>query len=186
MPCTVCGATAALCRASRSCWSARIRRARSMSATSRRRWPKPACTPSTSKLPESVSEAELLDLIARAQRRSGGQRHPGAIAAAEADRFAQDHRGHRSGQGRRRLSSAQCRPARQRPGRAGAVHAARLRAAGQDRACLARRPRGGGDRPLQHRRQAGGAIAAGRERDGDDRPFQDARSAGGVPARRFA
>ena len=49
---------------------------------------------------------------------------------------------------------------------------------------VARRAGGGGDRPLQHRRQAGGAVAAGRERNGDHRPFQDARFAGGVRAAR--
>ena len=99
---------------------------------------------------------------------------------------AKGDRGHRSGQGRRRLPSAQCRPPRQRPAGAGAVHAARLHAAGQDRACVARRPGGGGDRPLQHRRQAGGAIAAGRERDGDDGAFARRAICRRVPPRRSA
>ena len=42
---------------------------------------------------------------------------------------------------------------------------------------VARRARSGGDRPLQHRRQAAGAAAAGGERDRDDRAFAHARSA---------
>ena len=121
-----------------------------------------------------------------AQWRSADQRHSGAVAAAAADQPRQGHRGNRSGQGRRWVPSAQCRPARQRNARPGAVHAARLRAAGQDRAPFARRAGGGGDRPLQHRRQAGGAIAAGGECDGDHRSFQDGRFAGGVRARGFA
>ena len=90
-------------------------------------------------LPASVSEAELLDLIARLNADATGERHPGAIAAAAADRCAEDHRRHRSGQGRRRIPSAQCRPARQRPAGAGAVHAARLRAC-WPRPCTPRSP----------------------------------------------
>ena len=48
------------------------------------------------RLPDTVSEAELLALVAQAQRRSGGARHPGAAAAADADRRAAGDRRHRS------------------------------------------------------------------------------------------
>ena len=139
--------------------------------------------------PQAAGERER-SRIARSDRaaqcRPGGERHPGATAAAAADRRAKGHRRHRSGQGRRRIPSAQCR--RLASGLPGLVPCTPLglRDAGQDRACLARRPGGGGDRPLQHRRQAGGAIAAGGERHRDHRAFQDARFAGGVPPRRFA
>ena len=52
-----------------------------------------------------------------------------------------------------------------------------------------RRPEGDRRRPLQHRRQADGAAAAGRELHGDDRPLPDRRSrrpnaAGRHPGRR--
>ena len=56
--------------------------------------------------------------------------------------------------------------------------------AGQNRAAFAHGARGGGDRPLQHRRQAVGATAAGGERDRDGRAFPDPRAGCGVPARR--
>ena len=65
-----------------------------------------------------------------------------------------------------------------------ALHAARLHPAGQERACIAPRPRGGGDRPLQCGGEAFGAAAARAECDGDHRAQQDARSAGRVRARR--
>ena len=54
----------------------------------------------------------------------------------------------------------QCRPARRRRGRAGALHAARLPDAAQGPARRPCRARGGGGRPLEHRRQADGAAAA--------------------------
>ena len=128
------------------------------------------------KLPAIVSEAELLELIAElnADERVNGilvqlplpkqidaQKIIAAIdPAKDVDGFHPINVG--------RLASGL-------PG-AGSVHADGLRAAGQDRACIARRTGSGGDRPLQHRRQAGGAIVAGRECDRDDRAFQDARS----------
>ena len=86
------------------------------------------------------------------------------------------HRRGRSGQGRRRLSSAQCRPAGVGTAGAGAVHAGRLHHARQGGACVAERARRGGDRPLQHRRQAAGAAAARRERHRHHRAFAHARS----------
>ena len=88
-------------------------------------------------LPDSVSEAELLDLIAKLN----ADKHVNGILVQlplpkqiDAQKIIADDR---PGQGRRRLPPAQCRPAGHRLARPGAVHAARLRAAGQDRACLA-------------------------------------------------
>ena len=83
------------------------------------------------RLPAETTEAELLALIARLNARCRRARHPGAVAAAQAHRHAHGAAGDRSGQGRRRLSSDQCRPAGlDRAGRAarlpGALHAARL------------------------------------------------------------
>ena len=133
-------------------------------------------------LPEDASEAELLDLIAELNADpavNGILVQLPLPKQIDAQKVIDEHR---SGQGRRRLQSGQCRSARRRIAGAGAVHAARLHHLGQDRACLARRSGGGGGRPLQHCRQAAGAIAAGRECDGHDLPFQDAaicrRSAG--------
>ena len=101
------------------------------------------------RLPATASEAELLALIARLNARSGRARHPGATAAAAADRSPQRDRGGRPGQGRRRIPSAQCRAAGARAAGARAVHAARMHHARQDRARLARRARCVGDRPLR-------------------------------------
>ena len=173
---------------SRWCWSATIRRARSTSRNkSEDDGRRPACARSITRLPETrergraagagrASSTPIRRCTAswcscRCRRRSTRSRCIAAIDPA---------------QGRRRLSSDQCRPAGDRAAGAGAVHAARLHHAGEDGARVARRARGGGDRPLQHRRQAAGAAAARRERDGDGRAFQDARSAGGVPPRRPA
>ena len=118
------------------------------------------------------------------QRRSHGPRHPGAASVARTDRPAKHHRRDRSGKGRRRLPSGECRTPVRGPAGAGALHADRVRASRQDRAAFARRARGGRDRPFQHRRQAAGAAPAGGERDGDGGALQDARSAGGLPPRR--
>ena len=184
--CTVCAATAASCQASRSCWSATIRRARSMSAASPRRSPNPACAPFDQKLPETASEADLLASIAQlnADPQVNGilvqlplppqiDAHKVIAAidpAKDVDGFHPLNVG--------RLASGlpglvPCTPL-------GCVLLAKTVHA------LARRPGGGGDRPLQHRRQAGGAAAAGGERDGHRDAFEDARSAGGVPPRRSA
>ena len=67
--------------------------------------------------PNRRAEAELLALVARAQRRRRGRRHPRPAAAAAAYRRAGGDRRDRSGQGRRRLPRRQCRPARGRRGR---------------------------------------------------------------------
>ena len=117
----------------------------------------------------------------------GRARHPGAAAAAAADRRAEGDRRDRSGQGRRRLPSRQCRAVWSPglPALAPCTPLGCMRLAKTVHA-VARRARGGGDRPLQHRRQAAGAAAARRERDRDGRAFQDARPAGGVPPRRSA
>ena len=156
---------------SRSCWSATIRRASVYVAHqgegggggrhARR---------STTSCRRRRSEAELLALIAElnADRRCNGilvqlplpQADRRAEGASHAIDPAKDVDGfHPINAGR--LASGlpalvPCTPL-------GCVHA------GQDRACVARRPGGGGDRPLQHRRQAGGATAAGRERHRHDR-----------------
>ena len=87
-------------------------------------------------LPASTSETELLSLVAKlnvdpavngilVQLPLPPQIESAKILAS------------RPGQGRRWLSSAQCRPADEGLAGAGAVHAARLHQAGQDRACLA-------------------------------------------------
>ena len=65
-------------------------------------------------------------LVARAQRRSGGPRHPRPAAAAAADRRRPRARGDRAGQGRRRLPPGQRRAAGDRAAGDGALHAARL------------------------------------------------------------
>ncbi len=62
-------------------------------------------------LPETVERGGTAGADRRPERRPQGQRYFGAIAAAAADRSAEGDRRHRSGQGRRRLPSAQCRPA---------------------------------------------------------------------------
>ena len=166
-----CGAHGSA-RASPWCWSATIRRARSMSATSARRWPRPACGSFDHQLPETRQRGRTAGAGRAAQRRPGGPRHPGAAAAAASRSTAQkviaaidpakDVDGfHRSMPGGWRRAAGP-----------GALHAARLRDAGED-ACmpsLAGHGRGG-DRPLQHRRQAGGAAAARRERHGHHRAF---------------
>ena len=70
-------------------------------------------------------------LVERAQRRSSGRRHPRPAAAAGADRRDAGDRRDRPGQGRRRLPSDQCRPARDRPATRWSLHAARLPDAAQ-------------------------------------------------------
>ncbi len=118
------------------------------------------------------------------QRRSEGSRHPGATAAAGADRHGGGDRSGGAGEGRGRVSRHQCRAARHRPEGAGALHAAGLPHAAARPAGRSERRDGGGARALEHRRQAHGATPAGRELHGDDRPFQDPRSGGDLRARR--
>ena len=83
------------------------------------------------KLPASTSEPELITLISELNANEEVSGILVAIAVAEADRRAEGHRGHRSFQGRRWLSSAQCRPAGQWPPGTASLHADGLRAAGK-------------------------------------------------------
>ncbi len=136
------------------------------------------------RLPATVSEAELLALVARlnadpavhgilVQLPLPPQIETHEVLAAvdpakDVDGFHPVNAG--------RLSAglpalAPCTPV-------GCVVLARTRAA------FARGARGGGDRPLQYRRQAAGAAAAGGECDGDGRAFAHPRPSRGVPARR--
>jgi hypothetical protein len=68
--------------ASRSCWSARIRRARSMSAPRRARRSKLGFHGVEHKLPATTSQDRAAGADRPAQRRPRGPRHPGAAAAA--------------------------------------------------------------------------------------------------------
>ena len=81
----------------------------------------------------------------------------------------------RPGQGRRRLSSGQRRPAGAGARAPGAVHAVRRHRDARSRAAspIAGRARRR-HRPQRDRRQADGAAAAAARRDGDDLPLQDA------------
>ena len=137
------------------------------------------------RLPDTASEAELLALIDRLNADPAVHGILVQLPLPEQIDAQKVHRRHRSRQGCRRLPSGECRPALRRPAGAGALHAARLRAPGQDSASVRCRARGRRDRPLQHRRQAAGAASACGERHGHRRAFQDARPAGGVPARRY-
>ena len=137
----------------------------------RARWPRPACSRST--VICRPSQRERIDR-AGAKLNADPAVHgilvqlplPPQIDASK------HHRHCRPGQGRRRLSSAQCRPA-------GACRrwcrARRSAASCSPRPCMRRcRPGGGGGRPFQHRRQAAGAIAARRECDRHHRAFAHA------------
>ena len=167
---------AASCRGWPSCWSATIRRARSMSATRARRCRKPACARST-RLPAKASEAELLALVRElnadppvhgilVQMPLPPQIDALRIIAAvdpakDVDGFHPLNAG--------RLATGlpalvPCTPL-------GCIMLAKTVHA------FAGRPGSGGGRPLQHRRQAAGATAAAGKYDGDDRAFQDPRLA---------
>ena len=61
------------------------------------------------RLPATTAQSELLERVARAERRPARARHPRAAAVAAADRCNRRDRGHRTGQGRRRLSPGQRR-----------------------------------------------------------------------------
>ena len=92
--------------------------AASMSATRTAPRRRPASTAPPSTCRPTPPRPRCSPTIARAERRPGGGRHPGAAAAAAADpRRGRDRRG-RSGEGRGRLPSAQCRAARRRASRA--------------------------------------------------------------------
>ena len=114
------------CRAWRWCWWARIRPARSMSATRPSRPVEVGMASFEHKLSRETGQAELLALVEQPQRRSEGERHPGPASLAEADRSPGGARRHRSGQGCRRLPCGQCRQARHRRQGPGALHAAGL------------------------------------------------------------
>ena len=107
----------------------------------------------------------------QAQQGRGGERHPGPAAAAQADRSPGDPRCHRSGQGCGRLPCRQCRAARHRRQRPGALHAAGLSHAAEGSPRRSHRQARHRRRPLQHRRQADGAAAAERKLHRDHRPF---------------
>ena len=121
-------------------------------------------------LPADTSEADLLALVERLNLDPGGRRNPRPIAAAAADRCRQSACGDRPGQGRRRFPCRECRAARRWRRGAGAVHPAWLPPSAQDRTGRPDRARRGGDRAVEHRRQADGDAVAGRKRDGDYRP----------------
>ena len=76
-------------------------------------------------LPASTSEAQILALVRRAQPRPARRRHPGAAAAAQGRRHQPCHGRGGSGQGCRRLSSGEHRPAGAEAAAAAAVHALR-------------------------------------------------------------
>ena len=101
--------------ASPPCWSARTRRAPSMSAPRARRPPKPGWRASRTSFRRHVSEAELLDLVDRAQRRRRGRRHPRPAAAAAADRRRHGS-SPRSTRTRTSTASTRSMPAGWRPG----------------------------------------------------------------------
>ncbi len=142
------------------CWSATIRRARSMSATrtatreagmrrarapaSRRTPRRPTCWPGRA-----------------AQRRSRGRRHPRPAAAAAADRRTW-RSSTRSTRTRTSTASTPSTPGGWRRAAPASCPARRWAACTllQDRLGDLSAGRSGGDRPLEHRRQADGAAAA--------------------------
>ena len=101
----------------RSCWSATMRRRRSTSATSGGRRTTVGMRSFAHDLPADDERSRAARADRRAQRRSRGQRHPRAAAAAEAHRRRARDRAHRSAEGRRRLPSVQRRPAGARSAR---------------------------------------------------------------------
>ena len=139
------------------------------------------------RLPDSVGQDELLALVKRLNADPAVHGILVQLPLPQADRRAAGAQRDRSG---RRTSTAFIRSTPGGSPRAlpalVALHAARLHHAGEDRACVARRPGRGGDRPLQHRRQAGDATAARRERHRHGRALEDPRSAGGLPPGRPA
>ena len=145
------------------CWSARIRRAPSMSAPRARRRVEAGMESFAHNLPADDQRGRAARPGRAAQRRSA--RSTGSSSSCRCRRRStrtRVHRRDRPGQGRRRLPPGQRRPARDRPRRARALHAARLPDPAQGRARRPRRPGRGGGRPLEHRRQADGAAAARR------------------------
>ena len=84
---------AAASRAWRPSSSATTRPARSTSATSARPARRPAWRAGCTACRPTRRKPQLLDLDRTAERRPGGPRHPGAAAAAEADRRGRGHPG---------------------------------------------------------------------------------------------
>ena len=163
-------ASAGLCRGSRWCWSATIRRARSMSGSKTKATVGSGMRSFDHRLPASGQRGRI------ARRWSAGSTPiPSCTASWCSCRC-------RRGSTRRRCIAA-IEPAKDvdgfHPINAGrlaaglpalvALHAARLHHAREDRAAIARGTRGGGHRPLQHRRQAARPTAARRERHRNDR-----------------
>ena len=164
--------------ASPSCWSARTRRAPSMSGTRAARRRNAASTPSSTRLPRETSEAELLALVAKLNadpaihgilvqlplpKQIDATK---VLLAIDPDKDVDGF--HPINVGRLALRRA-------RPG-AGAVHAGGKRdprQAGARHRSL--RPGGGDRRALQHRRQAGGAASPRRELHRHDLPQPHAR-----------
>ncbi len=138
------------------------------------------------RLPASASLDELLHLIDRLNQ---SDVHDGILvqsplpAGDGARRRAAGVRRGRAGEGRRRFSSDQRRPAG-----AGTRGSRRVHAVGRDRAARAiehpdRRRARGRDRPQRHRRQADGAVAAASACDGHDLSLANRRSCRGWLAR---
>lgn len=122
-------------------------------------------------MPESVSESELLDTIARLNGDAGGERNPRPTAVAAAYRRGQGHRRHFVGEGRGRIPPAQCRPTVARHAVRAAVYAE-----GSDAYARRLRHRDRGQtgcrrRTQQYRRTADGETAAQRQCDCNDCPF---------------
>ena len=136
------------------------------------------------KLPASTSEADLLALVEKLNRDAACH---GILVQLPLPKHIDSTKvleHHQPRQGCRRFSCRQCRPAFDRATLARALHAGRLRHAGQGCAGFARGAGGCRHRALQHRRQAGGAIAAGRELHRHHLPFQvegPARPSSGAP-----
>ena len=88
MPCTrLQAATAASCRASPWCWSAKIRRARSMCATKSKAVAEAGMRAFDQQAAGDDERSRVARAHRHAQRRCASQRHPGATAAAAADRL---------------------------------------------------------------------------------------------------
>ena len=81
------------------------------------------------RLPDTTSEDDLLALVAPVQSQLRRPRHPGAVAAAQADQSAARPRHGFAAQGRRRVPSGERRPDRPGASPFSALHAARSAAA---------------------------------------------------------
>ena len=128
------------------------------------------------KLPAETPEADVLALVEKLNNDPAVHGILVQLPLPKHIDFDQGAHRHLARQGRRRLPCGERRQAVDRPGLARALHAGRLRDAGEGRAGLARRAGSRGDRPLQHRRQAGGAAAAGRELHRHHRAFARPRT----------